>query len=162
MNNNIRLITIGLALILFAAGCKKDADEKTGGKEAMLKVEVTFNGDLATQVAALTFHAEKNSSTYIDIVNDKTGQKTSAPVLSNTDFTPGETISFHSVKAINVVNIFLTIGPKISVPGPDGNFSATIKVYLDGVLKDIKTLSYDQSFSNSPDPKQWDYKIAAN
>lgn len=160
MKTSIKLLIVGIALLFFAS-CKKDSNEKLPDG-AILKVQVTFNGDFDSQVAGLTFHAEKSSNNYIDIINEKTGNKSSAPVLSNTNFTPGETISFRSVDKIKMVNVYLTIGPKISDPGTAGNLSVTVKIYMDGVLKDSKTHNYDQRFDINPTPKQFDYSITAN
>ena len=128
-----------------------------------MKMDVTCNGDIQSQVAVLTFLAVDAKSDIISIVNDSTGVSTAGPFLQNSDFPTSKRLSFHSAAKVSSVSIMLAVSPKIYVTTQDQNFSMTIKLYFDGKLKDNQTFSYDQlSGGASTTPKDFDYKVTVN
>ncbi|HUZ59457.1 MAG TPA: hypothetical protein VMU83_11815 [Hanamia sp.] len=126
-------------------------------------MEVSCKGDIQSQVAVLTFLAVNASGELISIVNDTTGIITAGPFLQNSDFADHNLISFRSTTKVNSVSIMLAISPKVYATTQDQNFSMTIKIYFDGILKDNQTFSYDQlSGGTYTTPKDFDYKVPVN
>ena len=126
-----------------------------------MKMEVSYAGDLQSQVAVLTFLAVNGENSLINIVNEKTGNASAGPFLQNEDFDTSKMISFHTVDKVSSASIMLSLSPKVYVTTPENNLSITIKIYFDGKLADNQTFSYDQvSDGTSHTPKDFDYKIS--
>ena len=154
---------ITLYLIIISSCGKKQDNPGIPNKEAIMKMEVTCNGDIQSQVAVLTFLATNTNSDLISIVNDTTGSITAAPFLQNSDFSSHQLISFHSATKVSSVSVMLAISPKVYATSPVQNFSMTIKIYFDEKLKDNQTFSYDQLFDGTfTTPEDFDYKVAVN
>jgi hypothetical protein len=126
-----------------------------------MKMEVSYTGDLQSQVAVLTFLAVNAENSLINMVNENTGNSSAGPLLQNNDFFLNNKIIFHSVDKIASTNIMLSISPKVYETTPENNLNITIKIYFDGKLTDSQTVSYVQVFNGtSHTPKDFDYRIA--
>jgi hypothetical protein len=157
------LALIILSLTIFSSCGKKDDHPSLQNKQAIMRMEVTVNGDIQSQVAILTFLTVNSEGDLITIINDTTGVITAGPFLQNSDFSDHKLISFHSVKKVSSVSVMLAISPKVYATSPDQNFSMIIKIYFDGKLKDNQTFSYDQLSGGAfTTPKDFDYKVAVN
>lgn len=157
------LALITLSLVIISSCGKKDDKPSPQNNEATMKMEVSCNGDIQSQVAVLTFLAVNASGELISIVNDSTGIITAGPFLQNSDFANHTLIPFHTTTKVNSVSVMLAISPKVYVTTQDQNFSMTIKIYFDGILKDNQTFSYGQlSGGTSTTPKDFDYKVTVN
>ena len=155
---SIAIIT--LAIFIFSS-CSKHKDQPNVTKQAIMKMEVSYTGDLQSQVAVLTFLAVNSENSLINIVNENTGNSSAGPFLQNADFSSNNNISFHTVDKISSVSIMLSLSPKVYTTTLENNLSITIKIYFDGKLADNQTFSYDQvSDGTSNTPKDFDYKIS--
>jgi hypothetical protein len=126
-----------------------------------MKMEVSYTGDLQSQVAVLTFLAVNAENSLINMVNENTGNSSAGPLLQNNDFFLNNKIIFHSVDKIASTNIMLSISPKVYETTPENNLSIGIKIYFDGKLTYNQTFSYDQlSDGTSHAPKDFDYKVS--
>jgi len=157
------LALITLSLLIISSCGKKDDKPSSQNKEATMKMEVTYKGDIQSQVAVLIFLAVNATGELIGIANDTTGIITSGPFLQNSDFADHNQISFRSTTKVSSVSVMLAISPKVYATSLDENFSMTIKIYFDGNLKDNQTFSYDQlSGGTYTTPKDFDYKVTVN
>jgi len=157
------LTLITLSLLIISSCGKKDDKPSINNNEALMNMEVTCKGDIRSQVAVLTFFAANASGELISIANDTTGIITAGPFLQNSDFADHTLISFRSTTKVNSVSIMLAISPKVYATSQDQDFSMTIKIYFDGILKDNQTFSYDQlSGGTYTTPKDFDYKVTFN
>lgn len=151
-----------LSLTIFSSCGKKD-NNPVQNNQAIMKMEVSCNGDLQSQVAVLTFLTVNTEGDLITIINDTTGVITAGPFLQNLDFSDHKLISFHSSTKVSSVSVMLAISPKVYATSRDQNFSMTIKIYFDGKLKDNQIFSYDQlSGGTYTTPKDFDYKVTVN
>jgi len=157
------LALITLSLLIISSCGKKDDKPSINNNEALMNMEVTCIGDIESQVAVLTFLAVNASGELISIVNDSTGIITAGPFLQNSDLADHNLISFRSTTKVSSVSVILAISPKVYITTQDQNFSMTIKIYFDGILKDNQTFSYDQlSGGTYTTPKDFDYKVTVN
>ena len=129
-----------------------------------MKMEVSYTGDIQSQVAVLTFLAvDANNNNAVNIVNDRTGAVSAGPFVQNDDLSANAPIIFHSAEKVSYVDIMLALSPKVYVTTPGNNFTITIKIYFDGKLADNQTFSYDKVADGaSPEPKDFDYKTEVN
>ncbi|MDQ2719399.1 MAG: hypothetical protein M3Z26_06500 [Bacteroidota bacterium] len=157
----LALITFTL-LILSSCGKKADGISKDNN-QAIMKMEVTCNGDIQSQVAVLTFLTVNANNSLVNIITENTGNSSAGPFLQNADFSATNTISFHSADKVSSVSIMLALSPKNYATTPDKNFSMTIKIFFDGKLKVNQTFSFDKvSDGNNQTPKDFDYKVTVN
>ena len=154
------IIIITLAIFIFSS-CSKKKDQPNVTKQAIMTMEVSYLGDLQSQVAVLSFLAVNAENSLINIVNENTGNASAGPFLQNEDFAVSKTISFHTVDKISSASIMLSLSPKVYETTLENNLSITIKIYFDGKLANNQTFSYDQvSDGISHTPKDFDYKIS--
>ena len=148
-------------VIFFFSSCSKHGDQPDANKLAIMKMEVSYSGDIQSQVAVLTFLAvNANNTNAIDIVNENTGAVSAGPFLQNADLISDTVTSFHSVEKVSYVSVMLALSPKVYETTLENNLSITIKIYFDGKLTDNQTLSYDQvSDGTSSTPKDFDFKV---
>jgi hypothetical protein len=147
--------------IFFFSSCSKHRDQPEANKLAIMKMEVSYSGDIQSQVAVLTFLAvNANNTNAIDIVNENTGAVSAGPFLQNADLISDTLNSFHSVEKVSYVSVMLALSPKVYETTLENNLSITIKIYFDGKLTDNQTLSYNQvSDGTSSIPKDFDFKV---
>ena len=143
MKTKIKILSCIMSAILFFSSCSKQKSE-TENKQAMMKMEVSYTGDIQSQVAVLTFLAVNSSNTLINILNENTGIASAGPFLQNEDFPASKIISFHSVDKVASTSIMLSLSPKVYETTSGNNLTITIKIYFDGKLADNQTFSYDQ------------------
>jgi hypothetical protein len=154
---------IAMSLIIFSSCGKKQDSAGTGKNGAIMKVYVTCNGDIQSQVAVLTFLAVDTNGDLISIVNDSTGVSNAGPFVQNSDFPASKQLSFHSAAKVSSVSVKLAVSPKVYLTAQDQDFSMTVKIYFDGKLKDNQTFSYDQLSEGAfTAPKDFDYKVTVN
>ena len=154
---SIALFTIAL---FFFSSCSKHKEQPNANKLAIMKMEVSYTGDIQSQVAVLTFLAvNANNSDAVIIVNENTGTTSAGPFLQNDDLSASAPITFHSAEKVSYVNIMLALSPKVYATTPENNFAITIKIYFDGKLADNQTFSYDKvADGTSLEPKDFNYK----
>ena len=154
------IVIITLAIFIFSS-CSKKKDQSNITKQAIMKMEVSYAGDLQSQVAVLTFLVVNSENSLVNIVNENTENASAGPFIQNEDF-DSKMISFHSVDKVSSASIMLSLSPKVYETTPENNLSITIKIYFDGKLADNQTFSYDQvSDGTSSKPKDFDYKVTA-
>lgn len=148
-------------VIFFFSSCSKHGDQPEANKLAIMKMEVSYSGDIQSQVAVITFLAVNvNNTKAIDIVNENTGAVSAGAFLQNADLISDTLTSFHSVEKVSYVNVMLSLSPKVYETTLENNLSITIKIYFDEKLADNQTFSYDQvSDGTSSTPKDFDYKV---
>lgn len=154
------IVFITFVIFIFSS-CSKHRDQPEANKLAIMKMEVSYSGDIQSQVAVLTFLAvNANNTNAIDIVYENTGAVSAGPFLQNADLISDTVTSFHSVEKVSYVSVMLALSPKVYETTLGNNLSITIKIYFDGKLTDNQTLSYDQvSDGTSSTPKDFDYKV---
>ena len=147
--------------IFFFSSCSKKKDQPNTTKQAIMKMEVSYTGDLQSQVAVLTFLAvNANNTNAIDIVNENTGAVSAGPFLQNADLISDTVTVFHSVEKVSYVSVILALSPKIYVTTPQNNLAIIIKIYFDGKLADSQTFSFEKlTDGSSSTPKDFDYKV---
>jgi hypothetical protein len=147
--------------IFFFSSCSKHGDQPEANKLAIMKMEVSYSGDIQSQVVVLTFLAlNANNTNAINIVNENTGAVSAGPFLQNADLSSDTVTVFHSAEKVSYVSIMLALSPKVYVTTPENNLAILIKIYFDGNLADSQTFSYDQiSDGTSSTPKDFDYKV---
>ena len=156
------IIIITLAIFIFSS-CSKKKDQPIVTKQAIMKMEVSYLGDLQSQVAVLSFLAVNAENSLINIVNENTGNASAGPFIQNEDFTASKMISFHTVDKISSASIILSLSPKVYETTLENNLIITIKIYFDGKLADSQTFSYDQvSDGISHTPKDFDYTVTVH
>lgn len=154
---------VAFALLILSSCGKKDNNPTVQNKEATMRMEVSWNGDIQSQVAVLTFLAVNTQSDLINIVNDTTGVISAGPFLQNADFSAHKVISFHSLTKVSSVSIMLAISPKVYGTSQDQSLLITIKIYFDGKLKDNQTFSYDELGGGTfTTPKDFNYKVVVD
>ena len=153
------IVFITLAIFSFSS-CSKHEDQPAN-KLAIMKMEVSYSGDIQSQVGVLTFLAvNANNSDAINIVNENTGVVSAGPFLQNADLISDTVTSFHSVEKVSYVSVMLSLSPKVYVTAPEQNLAIIIKIYFDGNLADSQTFYYDKvSDGTSSTPKDFDYKV---
>jgi hypothetical protein len=154
------IVFIAFAIFFFSS-CSKHRDQPEANKLAIMKMEVSYSGDIQSQVAVLTFLAvNANNSNAIDIVNENTGAVTAGPFLQNADLISDTVTSFHSVEKVSYVSVMLALSPKLYETTLENNLSITIKIYFDDKLADSQTFSYEKlADGTSSIPKDFDYKV---
>ena len=165
MNNitSIRVLCFFVSFLVFSSCNKKSDTPSVQNDQAIMKMEVSCNGDIGSQVAVLSFLAVDANSGLVNIANDSTGNISAGPFFQNSDFPPSKQISFHSVSKVNSLSVMLSIAPKIYATTPDQGFIMTIKIYFDNTLKDNQTFSYNQlSGGNFTTPRDFNYKVIDN
>lgn len=161
MKTKIKIITF-ISLLIFISSCSKQKDHSLT-KQAIMKMEVSYKGNIQSQVAVLTFLAVNSSNGLVTILNENTGIASAGPFVQNEDFPATKIISFHSVDKVTSASIMLSLSPKVYATTSDGNLSITIKIYFDGKLADNQSFSYDQvSGGISHTPKDFDYTISVH
>ena len=148
--------------IFFFSSCSKHGDQPNANKLAIMKMEVSYSGDIQSQVAVLTFLAvNANNTNAINIVNENTGAVSAGQFLQNADLISDTLTSFHSVEKVSYVSVMLALSPKVYETILENNLSITVKIYFDGKLADNQTFSYDYvTDGTSSTPKDFDYKIS--
>ena len=159
MKTKIQIVAfIGFAILFFSSCSKQKNQPET--KQAILKMEVSYTGDIQSQVAVLTFLAVNPGNGLVNILNENTGIASAGPFIQNEDFDSSKLISFRSVDKVSSASLTLAISPKVYVTSPENSLSITIKIYFDGKLADNQTFFYDQvSDGVSHTPKDFDYTI---
>ena len=159
MKTRIQIIGFITVAILFFSSCSKKKNQPET-KQAILKIEVSFTGDIQSQVAVLTFLAVNPGNGLVSILNENTGIVSAGPFIQNEDFDSSKIISFHSVDKVSSASLTLSISPKVYETSPENNLGINIKIYFDGKLADNQTFSYDQaSDGNFTTPKDFDYTV---
>jgi hypothetical protein len=150
---------ITLAIFSFSS-CSKHGDQPAN-KLAIMKMEVSYSGDIQSQVAVLTFLVvNANNTNAINIVNENTGAVSAGPFLQNSDLTSNTVTVFHSAGKVSYVSIMLALSPKVYVTTPQNNLAIIIKIYFDGNLADSQKFSYDKVTDGTfLVPKDYKYKI---
>jgi len=155
------LVLAAFALLIISSCGKKDHNPTVLNREATMRIEVSWNGDIQSQVAVLTFLAVNTQSDLINIVNDTTGVISAGPFLQNADFSAHKFMTFHSEMKVNSVSVMLAISPKVYTTSQDQNLLITIKIYFDGKLKDNQTFSYEELGGGTmTTPKDFNYKVS--
>ena len=104
------IVIIILAIFIFSS-CSKKKDQPNVTKQAIMKMEFSYIGDLQSQVAVLTFLTVNAENSLINIVNENTGNSSAGPFLQNEDFSSNNQISFHSVDKIASTSVILALSP---------------------------------------------------
>ena len=159
MKTKIQIIAfIGFAIFFFSS-CSKQKKQPEA-KQAIMKMEVSYSGDILSQVAVLTFLAVNSDNGLVNILNENTGIASAGPFLQNEDFDSSKLISFHSLDKVSSVSVSLSISPKVYETAPENNVSITIKIFFDEKLADNQTFSFDQvSDGISHTPRDFDYTV---
>ena len=126
--NNITAKTVFffIASVLAFSSCNKKSDTPSlQNNQAIMKMEVSCSGDIASQVAVLSFLAVDANGGLVNIANDSTGAISAGPFFQNSDFPPSKQISFHSASKAASVSVMLSIAPKIYATTPDQGFIMT-------------------------------------
>ena len=161
MKTKFQFLSFISCVIFISSSCSKQKDLPNSPKQAVMKMEVSYTGDLQSQVAVLTFLAVNAENSLVNIVNENTGNSSAGPFLQNNDFFLNNKIIFHSVDKITSTSIMLSISPKVYETNPENNLTITIKIYFDGTITDSQSFSYGQvSNGTSHTPKDFDYKIS--
>ena len=160
MKTKYQTIALFIIALFFFSSCSKHKEQLIANKLAIMKMEVSYTGDIQSQVAVLTFLAiNANNSDAATIVNENTGATSAGPFLQNADLSSNKLTTFHSAEKVSYVNIMLALSPKVYATTPENNFAITIKIYFDGKLADNQTFSYDKvADGTSLEPKDFNYK----
>ena len=162
MKTKIQIIGFITVAILFFSSCSKQKKQPET-KQAILKMEVSYSGDILSQVAVLTFLAVNSGNGLVTILNENAGIASAGPFIQNEDFDSSKLISFRSVDKVSSASLTLAISPKVYATTPESGLSLTIKIYFDGKLTDNQTFSYDQlSDGISHTPKDFDYTVTVH
>lgn len=162
MKTKIKIIAFVVSTVLLFSSCSKGKNHSEA-KQAIIKMEVSYKGDIQSQVAVLTFLAVNSNNDLISILNENTGIASAGPFLQNEDFDSSKTISFHSLDKITSASIMLSVSPKVYTTTSDNSLAVTIKIYFDGKLADNQTFSYDQlSDGSSHTPKDFNYTVTVH
>jgi hypothetical protein len=157
------LILFVFSLLILSSCGKKNNNPTVQNKDATMRMEVFWKGDLQSQVAVLTFLAVNTQSDLINIINDTTGVITAGPFLQNADFSAHKFMTFHSAAKVNSVSVMLAISPKVYTTSQDEDLLITIKIYFDGKLKDNQSFFYDELGGGVfTTPKDFNYKVAVD
>ena len=162
MKTNIQIIvSIALAILIFSSCSKQKKQPET--KQAIMKMEVSYTGDIQSQVVVLTFLAVNSGIGVINILNESTGIASAGPFIQNEDFDSSKLISFRSVDKVSSAGLTLSLSPKLYATTPERGLSITIKIYFDGKLADNQTFSYEHvSDGISQSPKDFDYTVTVH
>ena len=161
MKTKFQFISLFTCIIFIFSSCSKQKDQPNVTKQAIMKMEVSYSGDIQSQVAVLTFLAvNANNTNAINIVNENTGAVSAGPFLQNADLSSDTVTVFHSAEKVRNVSVMLALSPKVYVTTPQNNLAIIIKIYFDGKLADSQTFSYEKlADGTSSTPKDFDYKV---
>lgn len=162
MKTRIQIIVFIVTTVLIFSSCSKQKDHAET-KQAIMKMDVSYTGDIQSQVTVLSFLGVNSSNGLINFLNENTGTASAGPFLQNEDFPVTKMISFHSADKVTSASIMLSLSPKVYATNPDSSLIITVKIYFDGKLADNQNFSYDQvSDGTSNTPKDFDYTVTVH
>jgi len=150
------LFALTISCLLFSCSKDNSAPAVKDYPKADMKVEVSFKGDLSSQLvfASVAGISVKNANdhvgTSIKLLNDQTNESDIIWNLKNAQFEDHDKYTFSSVGKVTKAMIEVAFNEdRPAGLAEDKQIAITVKIYFDGKLADEQTFSNDKAHAES-------------